>query len=68
METGRSQIDSTGFQDVGPAIANATKTTPSKVDCTADLLDLLSVDASSQNGSELITAKDGAWVDFQCKF
>ncbi|WOL15679.1 putative ADP-ribosylation factor GTPase-activating protein AGD5 isoform X1 [Canna indica] len=62
METGRTNLHS---PEVAPVVVNATTTTPQKVNRTADLLDMLSVDDPSENGTESSMADDSGWANFQ---
>lgn len=47
------------------ADANSTASPP-KVDYTADLFDMLSMDNREENGSESASAEDSLWAGFQC--
>ncbi|URE05054.1 ADP-ribosylation factor GTPase-activating protein [Musa troglodytarum] len=65
VATGRTQVGSPNSPELPPAIVNATTTMPSKVDHTADLLNMLSVDSPSENGSDSSFVDDNAWVKFE---
>ncbi|XP_065029130.1 ADP-ribosylation factor GTPase-activating protein AGD5-like isoform X1 [Musa acuminata AAA Group] len=62
LETGRTQVVS---PEVAPARVTATTTTPSKVECTGDLLNMLSVDGPCENGPESSSFDTNAWVKFE---
>lgn len=53
--------------EVAPARVTATTTTPSKVERTGDLLNMLSVDGPCENGPESSSFDTNAWVKFECK-
>ncbi|KAJ8504025.1 hypothetical protein OPV22_004911 [Ensete ventricosum] len=65
VATGRTQVGSPNSPALPPAIVNATTTMPSKVDHTTDLLNMLSVDGRSENGSDSSFVDDNAWVKFE---
>ncbi|THU67750.1 hypothetical protein C4D60_Mb05t27990 [Musa balbisiana] len=61
VATGRPLVGSPNSPELPPATVNATTTMPSKVDHTADLLNMLSVDSPSENGSDSSFVDDNAW-------
>uniref|UniRef100_A0A804J9L6 Arf-GAP domain-containing protein n=1 Tax=Musa acuminata subsp. malaccensis TaxID=214687 RepID=A0A804J9L6_MUSAM len=65
VATGRTLVGSPNSPELPPAIVNATTTMPSKVDHTVDLLNMLSVDSPSENGSDSSFVDDNAWVKFE---
>lgn len=66
VETGRTLVGSPDSAEVAPATVNA-KTTPPKADPTVDLFNMLSMDGTSENGTESSSVNDNSWADFQCK-
>ena len=49
---------------------DVSQSTPAKVDHATDLLDMLSIDGPSENGSKAsgATVDDTIWAGFQCMF
>ncbi|URE22406.1 Core-2/I-Branching enzyme [Musa troglodytarum] len=64
VETGRTQVGSPESSEVAPAMVN-TKPTPPKADPTLDLFNMLSMDGTSENGTESSSVNDNSWADFQ---
>ncbi|CAL9153959.1 unnamed protein product [Musa hybrid cultivar] len=64
VETGRTLVGSPESAEVAPAMVNA-KTTPPKADPTVDLFNMLSMDGTSENGTESSSVNDNSWADFQ---
>ncbi|CAL9037670.1 unnamed protein product [Musa banksii] len=64
VETGRTLVGSPESAEVAPAMVNA-KTTPPKADPTLDLFNMLSMDGTSENGTESSSVNDNSWADFQ---
>ncbi|KAJ8467267.1 hypothetical protein OPV22_029819 [Ensete ventricosum] len=64
VEIGRTPVGSPEYAEVAPAMVDAN-TTPPKADPTVDLFNMLSMDGTSENGTESSSVNDNSWADFQ---